>query len=441
MNRILFLLVIFCALKANAQNYQITFTGTGATTTVSTVKVENLTKSKSLNLNGSDTLHLTSTTGVNSIEDKQSSELKIYPNPMTDNSTLEILPPVAGNAVITVLDMTGKPVAQIQSYLENYLQKFLLSGIKNGFYLINVKGNNYQFSGKLLSNGKSYGTIKIEKINNITQAVDEKAEKADIKGTQATVDMTYSTGDRLKFTGISGNFSTVITDIPVSDKTINFNFIACQDGDNNNYPVVAIGAQFWMAENLKTTKYNDNTTISPVTDNTAWEALSTPGYCWYNNDADTYRDTYGALYNWYAVNESGDGGKNVCPTGWHVPTDAQWTNLTDYLTNNGYGYQGSGNDIAKSMAATSGWDTYSTAGTIGNDQLSNNSSGFTALPGGYRDYDGVFNYVRGGGCWWSATEYNATYAWSRHMDVGNISVGRLYGGKRYGSSVRCLRDL
>jgi hypothetical protein len=202
MNRILFLLVIFCALKANAQNYQITFTGTGATTTVSTVKVENLTKSKSLNLNGSDTLHLTSTTGVNSIEDKQSSELKIYPNPMTDNSTLEILPPVAGNAVITVLDMTGKPVAQIQSYLENYLQKFLLSGIKNGFYLINVKGNNYQFSGKLLSNGKSYGTIKIEKINNITQAVDEKAEKADIKGTQATVDMTYSTGDRLKFTGI-----------------------------------------------------------------------------------------------------------------------------------------------------------------------------------------------------------------------------------------------
>ena len=99
--------------------------------------------------------------------------------------------------------------------------------------------------------------------------------------------MEYTTGDRLKFTGISGNYSTVKTDIPESDKTITFNFIACTDGDNNNYPVVEIGTQVWMAENLKTTKYSDGTDIPLVTSNTAWIPLTTPGYCWYNNNEAT----------------------------------------------------------------------------------------------------------------------------------------------------------
>ena len=144
-------MALFYGLTANAQDYNITFAGTGESTTVSTVKVENLTSGTSLTVNGSDILHLTAIiTDINSIKNKQSSELKIYPNPMTGSSTLQIYPPEAGNAIITLIDMTGNPIAQVQSYLENYLQEFRLSGINSGFYIISVKGSSYQYSGKLL---------------------------------------------------------------------------------------------------------------------------------------------------------------------------------------------------------------------------------------------------------------------------------------------------
>ena len=98
------------------------------------------------------------------------------------------------------------------------------------------------------------------------------------------------------------------------------------DIDGNVYHTVTIGTQTWMVENLKTTKYNDGTAIPLVTDSTAWLNLTTPGYCWYNNDAATYKNTYGALYNWFTVNTS-----KLAPSGWHVPTDAEWTTLITYL--------------------------------------------------------------------------------------------------------------
>jgi hypothetical protein len=152
MKNLLLLIAVFCAQKVNAQNYLISFAGTGASTTVNTVKEENLMAGTSLTLNGSDILHLTVLTGVNSIRSALSSEMNIYPNPMTDKSVLQIYPPVAGEAFISVLDMAGKLVFKIPVYLENHPQEFNLSGLKSGFYLISVKGYNFQYSGKLLSN-------------------------------------------------------------------------------------------------------------------------------------------------------------------------------------------------------------------------------------------------------------------------------------------------
>ena len=194
-----------------------------------------------------------------------------------------------------------------------------------------------------------------------------------------------------------------------------------KDVDGNVYHTVTIGTQVWMVENLKTTKYNDGTTIPLVTDSTAWPNLTTPGYCWYNNDEAAYKTTYGALYNWYTVNTG-----KLCPSGWHVPTDAEWTTLTTYLG----GESVAGGKLKET--GTTHWQSPNEGAT--------NERGFNALPAGSRDYSGTFGYVGTNGYWWSSSEYTASNAWYRSLYYYNISVLRFYTNKHYGFSVRCLRD-
>ena len=199
------------------------------------------------------------------------------------------------------------------------------------------------------------------------------------------------------------------------------------DVDGNTYNVIAIGNQIWMAENLKTIKFNDGTAISLVSDNTAWGVLSTPGCCWYNNDAATNKATYGALYNWYTLDATSNSGKNVCPTDWHVPSDVEWKTLTTYLG----GESISGGKLKET--GTTHWISPNTGAT--------NETGFKALPGGYRYYDGTFfTYIGNYGIWWSSTQYSTADAWFREMVSDNSSVYRDYNKMRSGFSVRCLRD-
>ena len=340
------LFALFIVLDLNAQNYLVSFAGAGLTTTVSVVKVENVSAGISLTLTGSDVLGLTGTVGVSRDENKKSSDIKIFPNPMIDNSTMEIYPPVSGNAVISIVEMNGTLAAQFQSYLDKGRQAFRLSGLSTGLYLISVKGNVYQYSGKLLCIGNSSGAISIEKISS-EQAFDEDASKLDTKGTQATVYIAYSSGEILKFTGISGNYSYTKIDIPTQDKTIVFNFLNSTDGDDNNYPMVEIGTQIWLSENLKTTRYLNGDVIGTTTPSTLdISNETTPKYQWACGNSEINVPEYGRLYTWYAIADS----RKVCPAGWHVPSYDEWTILTDYLTNNGFGYGGSGNDIAKSMS-------------------------------------------------------------------------------------------
>ena len=437
MKIIFFVFTIFLVLKVNAQDYLISFTGSGASTTVSTVKVENLTEGTSLTLNGSDILRLTGTVGITQVENNKSSGIKIYPNPMIDNSTVEIFPPVAGNAIIAVFEMTGKLSAQIHSYLDNGRQEFRLSGLNTGVYLISIRGDSYQYSGKLFCNSRASGIIRIEKISD-NQEVDEKISIVNNKGTQATVYMPYSPGDRLKFTGISGNYRTIRTDIPAQDKTITFNFIALTDGDNNTYPVAEIGTQVWMAENLKTTRYLNGELIATTTPPTLdISGETTPKYQWAYGGIESNVAKYGRIYTWHALTDN----RNVCPAGWHLPDDTEWTALTDYLIINGYGYGGSGSDISKSMAATSDWTTYSEEGTIGNNQVGNNGSGFTAIPGGVRFFNGTVGLIGDYGYWWSSTEYDPNDAWYWIMGYDSGYVNRYHeSNKANGGSVRCLRN-
>ena len=198
-----------------------------------------------------------------------------------------------------------------------------------------------------------------------------------------------------------------------------------KDIDGNVYKTVTIGTQIWMTENLKTTKYNDGTAIPLVTDDAAWAnrdsiALTTPAYYWYDNDT-TCKNTYGALYNGYTVKTG-----KLCPSGWHVPTDAEWSELTNYL-----GGEGVAGGKLKEAGITH-WETPNRGAT--------NETDFNALPGGYRFMDGTFQLVNGGGNWWSSTDYNTERTWFRGMNNNIEFVIKGPLEKPNGVSVRCVKD-
>jgi uncharacterized protein (TIGR02145 family) len=193
------------------------------------------------------------------------------------------------------------------------------------------------------------------------------------------------------------------------------------DIDGNTYNTVQIGNQVWMSENLKTSRYRNGGLIPNVTtDNTAWGNLTTGAWSYYNNDVSN-NAIYGKLYNWYTTL-----GDTLCPTGWGVPTDAEWTTLTDSL---------GGESVAGSKMKSKGI-TYWSSQSAGTD----NSSGFSALPGGYRNDSGSFFNVRTSAFFWSATKYDSSGAWFRGLDYYNGNVNRNVDYKSVGVSVRCLRD-
>jgi len=195
------------------------------------------------------------------------------------------------------------------------------------------------------------------------------------------------------------------------------------DIDGNIYHTVTIGNQVWLVENFKSTKYNDGTSIPLVTGNTEWINLSTPGYCWYDNDI-TNRETYGALYNWYAGQTN-----KLCPTGWHVPSDSEWTTLTDFLG----GESTAGGKLKET--GTIHWDTPNTGAT--------NESGFTSLPGGFRGAQGVCYNIGYWSQYWTTTSPFESVAYYRQMasDSEGVDNGKGNAIQRLcGLSVRCVMD-
>ena len=209
------------------------------------------------------------------------------------------------------------------------------------------------------------------------------------------------------------------------------------DIDGNRYHAITIGTQTWTVENLKTTKYNDGTALSLAADSDERCNPTAPGFCWYENDSVANKSTYGALYNWYAVNTG-----KLAPTGWHVPSDSEWLIMQNYLIANGYNYDGTttGNKIGKSLADKSIWASYYYWGTIGNDISKNNSSGFSALPGSYRDNSGIFYGIGYYAYWWTATGCSSTGAFA--CSLGYLDED-LFNGDNCKSccmSIRLVKD-
>ncbi len=191
------------------------------------------------------------------------------------------------------------------------------------------------------------------------------------------------------------------------------------DIDGNSYKTITIGNQTWMAENLKTSKLNDGTPIAFVYNNSDWQFNIDPAYCYYNDDAPSYKDIYGALYNWDAIYSG-----KLAPTGWHIPSDAEWTTLTTYLG-------GDNLALGKMESTSSLWTTY--------NANADNSSGFSGLPSGWRQSDGSYYGVGGIAYYWSSTG-SVGNAWDRYMSNQYTGIGRQNDPVSLGLSIRCVKD-
>jgi uncharacterized protein (TIGR02145 family) len=198
---------------------------------------------------------------------------------------------------------------------------------------------------------------------------------------------------------------------------------------------VVIGTQKWTSKNLDVTTYRDGTPIPQVTDPTAWANLTTGAWCYYANNS-ANGPIYGKLYNWYAVTGIHDDDDNtpnkiLAPTGWHVPTDAEWTTLTTYL---------GGESVAGGKMKSTGNLTSGNGLWAGGNTDATNSSGFSGLPGGWCNISGTYTSIGNDGRWWSSSEYNPADTWGRDLSHGTATVSSYYFNKSYGYSVRCIKD-
>ncbi len=194
-----------------------------------------------------------------------------------------------------------------------------------------------------------------------------------------------------------------------------------KDIEGNIYLTTVIGKQVWMAENLKTTKFNDGTPIPLVTEDKIWKGLKKPAYCWFNNDIEN-KDVYGALYNWYTVSI-----KKLCPKGWHESTDADWKTLMSFIGDQ---------ELAGDKLKEAGDEHWKNSLDQATDEYE-----FTALPGGMRHYDGMFpTFGSSYAVWWTSTPFNDKTAWNCGLYFSSSKLYHGYDFKENGFSVRCVKD-
>ena len=212
----------------------------------------------------------------------------------------------------------------------------------------------------------------------------------------------------------------------------NLEYDSITDWDGNKYKTIKIGNQTWMAENLKVTHFCNGDAILNITNDLDWDTLLIGSYRWYKNDSTSYKGIYGALYNWYAVNDP----RKIAPLGWHVPTVSEWAELINYLGGQSSGSNKySGSDKLKEVVSTHWQYRPSWQG------IATNETGFTALPGGYTISFGEFDYLGIYGAWWSNTEeFILNESYCMFIYYANDWIIKSNNPKTCGHSVRCIKD-
>ncbi|MDA3912209.1 MAG: FISUMP domain-containing protein [Bacteroidales bacterium] len=423
--------LLFVTTMINAQNYEISFSGSGESTNVETVFVENLTQGTTLELAGTDILHLVGTVGISS-SSGVNLDLNIYPNPMQGTSKIEFYSDKSDDVKIEIFDLNGRLVVNHSGDIHTGINGFEISGFSEGFYSVNVITSAHQTSANFIS---ANDDAKTPAIKAIDQGMIDSQTQTALKSTKNLVQMQYNDGERLLFKGVSGDYARVLTIIPTQTQSVNFEFVPCTDLGGNNYAVVTIGEQTWMAENLKYLP-----SVNAVADGS--EDVAGSYYYVYGYDgtdvseakATENYDTYGVLYNWSAAMNGEESSTNnpsgvqgICPAGWHLPSEAEWAELSDLLFSTVAGGK-------LKETGTTHWSSPNTGAT--------NETGFTALPGGARSQNGVFGSVGEYAYWQSATVSNTTSSWYSfllNMSAYGIWIDDMLSNQN-GFSVRCIKN-
>jgi uncharacterized protein (TIGR02145 family) len=425
MKKSLFVIFLVLAiLESRAQTYEISFAGDGESMTVDSVIVENLTQGTSLSLGGDDLLNLILNVGIDEPVTGGQGKMLVYPNPVAGDCFVGFETPSPDMVDIELFEVTGKRILQVQAILEKGSHTYNLSGIPGGIFILKITSDEFSYSAKIISMNSGSGKIAAKHTGTEILRPDQKQpdenDKTDrSKSASSIFDMDYTTGDILKFRGRSGVYKAISMLVPTHDQVVTFLFIQCTDEDDHNYATVKIGNQVWMAENLNAgarinsyMEQNDNGIIEK--------------YCLYDDEENC--ETYGGLYQWHEMMQyqAMEGIRGICPSGFHIPAEAEWAELFTYL---------GGASVAGGKLKESGLDHW-----IYPNEGATDESGFEALPGGYTNPDGSFTNQGNTADIWSSKQYSAADAWARSLEYNSTAAGNFHTGKGHGLSCRCILD-
>lgn len=427
MKKLISLIVFLSAIcTVYAQDFTISFQPKVSGTPIDSIRATNLRTNQVVKLSGGESLLLVKNpTGINSFQNNPETGT-IYPNPAHDNATFCFSTDKGQQVEIRLYNANGQLLNKKIQNLVQGTHRFELKFPGAGIYFVSLLKSNESTSFKAVYTGKTIQN------SSISYAASEKLhpQNPDLNQLKrATTDktLTYIKGDFIHYSVSSGVNTTIITETPTISKIFEVEFVSCIDKDNKSYKVVQIGTQWWMAENLAylpaVYPYSDGSFTEPryyVYDYQGTDVAAVKAKANYT--------TYGLLYNWPAA-------PAACPPGWHLPSDDEWKQLEMAL---GMSHSEAdrtdwrGTDQGTQMKATSVWY---------NDGNSTNSSGFAALPAGFRHGNVSFSAIGYYGMWWSSTEYSNYSAWYRNLSTNTSHVERTVGLKEDGFSVRCVRDV
>lgn len=412
------------SLTVFAEGYQLSFTASGVSTSVDHVEVQNLSTGTTLTLSGDDILQLGGnliSTSVKKVNDNGTFGLRIYTNKSSQvtNSVFYLATPQTTNVLVS--DMFGRILTQASYNLSAGSHNVELAGFSQGVYFLSVSTGGSKQVVKFISNAPS-GIPAINYLNS--KSLSEKTPRFKSKNAIVLLE-DYIEGDRILLKANAGNHKRIVVLQPSSNQVVDFKFIECVDYDGNHYAVIQIGSQYWMAESLKTTRYNNGDLIGTTTSSIQNLTSETdPKYQWAYSGVETNAERYGRLYTWYVQNDS----RGVCPVGWSVPSITEWGYLETAM--------GGATGAAKKMKdiGTTHWNSPNT-GT--------NETGFSALAGGRRNTTGEF--VQEGDYVWFLESTGNTSTQTNHrprrIDYNSDNLSNYNVSKKQAGYIRCVKNV